>query len=58
MTHLDLSAGGALGLLLRAFRVFPGFLDEGERLVHDRRVVHMGGRRAGGAGRRAPDPGG
>lgn len=50
VNYLDLSSSRPCSLFLQDFRLFSGFLDEGKWFIHDWRVVHMGGQRAGGAG--------
>lgn len=47
LNYLDLSGSRAFSLSLCAFRVFSWFFDEGEWLIHDWCVVHVGGQRAG-----------
>lgn len=54
LLYLDLSRHRALGLLLLSFRLLSWFLYEGKWFVHSWCVVHMGGKRTGGAGSRTP----
>lgn len=54
VNYLDMSGGSAVGLFFYVFRVFSWFLDEGKWFIHDWCVIHMGGQRAGWAGRWTP----